>query len=392
MDMSQGPVVASPPHPLHQERWCLVCGTALAGPLGALFRVFGIRRSPRNPNICSRCNTHAEEGRLVNLTVLFADLSNFTELTHELGPERTHEVVDAFLRGATYALVKHGAFIDKYLGDAVMAFFNVPIRYDNHSARAVAAALEIQAELPALSKRFGIDLRSSIGIASGWARVGRLGSTDGHDYTAIGDVVNLAARLETHARPGEVVIHGDVYRHVATEFPTVRAEALQLKGFTDPIPAHRLGGVAGELPRRLGRAFDRDADLTRRRAIGLGSILFAVLGAPCAAVGILGPLAVVLGFSTLFGVVGTSVLPVLDSSPVRIPLLTLGFLGAVANIYTVWHARKLRRMATAEGKFLPETRLERRRTFLVLGAAVVSLLAIAFELYAHQFVTHHPWP
>ena len=70
----------------------------------------------------------------------------------------------------------------------------------------------------------------------------------------------------------------------------------------------------------------------------------------------------------------------------------LGFLGAVANIYTVWHARKLRRLAATEGKFLPETRLEQRRTFLVLGAAVVSLLAIAFELYAHQFVTHHPWP
>jgi len=392
MNMSQGVVVAPPSHPLHQERWCLVCGAALAGPLGAFFRVFGIRRSSRNPNICSRCNTHAEEGRLVNLTVLFADLSNFTELTHELGPERTHEVVDAFLRGATYALVKHGAFIDKYIGDAVMAFFNVPIRYDDHSARAVAAALEIQAELPALSERFGIDLRSSIGIASGWARVGRLGSADGRDYTAIGDVVNLAARLETQARPGEVLVHGDVYQQVAAEFPAVPAEALQLKGFTDPIPARRLGGVAGELPRSLGRAFNRDADLTRRRAISLGSIVFALLGAPCAAVGVLGPLSVILGFGTLFGVVGTNVLPVLDSSPVRIPLLTLGLLGAVANIYTVWHARKLRRLAAAEGKFLPETRLEQRRTFLVLGAAVVSLLAIAYELYAHQFVTHHPWP
>jgi adenylate cyclase len=392
MNPSQDVVAAPACHPLHQERWCLVCGTALAGPLGALFRVFGIRRSSRNPNICSRCNTHAEEGRLVNLTVLFADLSNFTELTHELGPERTHEVVDAFLRGATYALVKHGAFIDKYIGDAVMAFFNVPLRYDDHSARAVAAALEIQAELPALSKRFGIDLRSSIGIASGWARVGRLGSADGRDYTAIGDVVNLAARLESQARPGEVVIHGDVYEHVAGEFPTVPAEALQLKGFADPIPARRLGGGAGELPRRLGRAFDRDADVGRRRAISVGSIVFAVLGAPCAAVGLLGPLSVVLGLGTLFGVVGTSVLPVLDSSPVRIPLLTLGLLGALANLYTVWHAHELRRAAAAEGKFLPDTRLERRRRFLVLGSAVVSLLTIAFELYAHQFVTHHPWP
>jgi uncharacterized membrane protein YvlD (DUF360 family) len=100
----------------------------------------------------------------------------------------------------------------------------------------------------------------------------------------------------------------------------------------------------------------------------------------------------VLGLGTLFGVVGTTVLPVLDSPPVRIPLLTLGLLGAVANLYTVWHAHKLRRAAAAEGKFLPDTRLERRRRFLVLGSAVVSLLTIAYELYAHQFVTHHPWP
>jgi adenylate cyclase len=389
MNMSQSVAAAAPP--CHEPQ-CLVCGTALAGPLGALFRVFGIQRSSRNPNLCNRCNTHAEEGRLVNLTVLFADLTSFTELTHDLGPERTHEVVDAFLRSATYALVKHGAFIDKYIGDAVMAFFNVPIRYDDHSARAVAAALEIQAELPALSERFGIDLRSSIGIASGWARVGRLGSGDGRDYTAIGDVVNLAARLESQARPGEVLVHGEVYEQVAAEFPAVPAEQLQLKGFADPVLARRLGAVAGELPLSLGRAFDRDADLTRRRAISLGSIVFALLGAPCAAAGLLGPLSVVLGFSTLFGAVSTSVFPLLDSSPVRLPLLTLGLLGALANIYTVWHARQLRRLAAAEGEFLPQTRLERRRTVMVLGTAFASLVAIAYELYAHQFVTHHPWP
>ena len=237
MNVSQRVAVTAPPS---HEPHCLVCGMALAGPLGALFRVFGIQRSSRNPNLCNRCNTHAEEGRLVNLTVLFADLTSFTELTHHLGPERTHEVVDAFLRGATYALVKHGAFIDKYIGDAVMAFFNVPIRYDDHSARAVAAALEIQAELPAVSERFGIDLRSYIGIASGWARVGRLGSGDGRDYTAIGDVVNLAARLESQAQPGEVLIYGDVYEQVATEFPAAPAEArCSSRGL--PIRSQRAG-------------------------------------------------------------------------------------------------------------------------------------------------------
>lgn len=99
---------------------CVICGTALAGPFGALFRLVGIRRSARNPNLCNRRNTHVEEGRVIELTVLVADLSGFTAMTRQVGPERTHEVVDAFLKSATYALVRHGAFIDKYVGDAVI--------------------------------------------------------------------------------------------------------------------------------------------------------------------------------------------------------------------------------------------------------------------------------
>ena len=131
---------------------CLICGTALDGPLGYLFRLVGVGRSARNPNLCTRCGTHAEEGRIVELTVLFADLTAFTELTHRLGPERTHEIVDAFLKTATYVLVRRGAFIDKYVGDAVMAFFNAPIRYEDHAARAARAALELQREMPRLSE------------------------------------------------------------------------------------------------------------------------------------------------------------------------------------------------------------------------------------------------
>ena len=99
---------------------CSVCGTMLSGALGAVYRVFGIKRSPRNPNICTRCSTHVEEGRMVEITVLFADLSSFTEMTQDLGAEKTHAVVDAFLRRATELLVKHGAFIDKYVGDDPM--------------------------------------------------------------------------------------------------------------------------------------------------------------------------------------------------------------------------------------------------------------------------------
>jgi class 3 adenylate cyclase len=370
---------------------CVICGTALAGPLSYLFRLVGISRSSRNPNLCNRCNTHVEEGRVVELTVLFADLSSFTELTHRLGPERTHAVVDAFLKSATFALVKHGAFIDKYVGDAVMAFFNAPIRYDDHGARAVAAALEIQAEMPALTERFEMDLQASIGIASGWAHVGRLGSGEGRDYTAIGDVVNLAARLEAKANSGEVLVDEPVYRHVAEQFSGVAPETVDLKGFAEPVTSYRLGGSDAATARPLLGNFEMGGG-PRRRAVNIGAVVFALLGAPCAAVTLIGPLAVVLGLGSAFAALGVSVLPFLDSAPIRIPMLTLSTLAAFANLYTVWHARTLRLQAAAENRFVAVTRLERQRTVGVIALACVSLFFVVFELYAHQFVTHNPWP
>ena len=163
-------------------------------------------------------------------------------------------MVDAFLKSATYALVRHGAFIDKYVGDAVMAFFNAPIRYEDHAARAVASALEIEARDAGPRQQFGIDLRAAIGVASGWAHVGRLGSGEGKDYTAIGDVVNLAARLEGQAHGGEVVVDSQSTARSRTSIPDVRPEEVELKGF---------GGAGRGVPFRYAES---DAATTARRA------------------------------------------------------------------------------------------------------------------------------
>ena len=140
----------------------------------------------------------------MEMTVVFADLSSFTEMTGRLGATTTYSVVDEFLRLASTTLMSHGAFIDKYIGDAVMALFNVPIKRADHAAAAVAASAKLQELLPGLSERLGVPLRASIGIASGFARVGRLGSDDIKDYTAIGDVVNQAARLQAQAGATEI--------------------------------------------------------------------------------------------------------------------------------------------------------------------------------------------
>jgi class 3 adenylate cyclase len=306
-------------------------------------------------------------------------------MTRQLGPERTHQVVDAFLKSATYALVRHGAFIDKYVGDAVMAFFNAPIRYEDHGARAVAAALEIEAEMPALSEHFGIDLRAAIGVASGWAHVGRLGSGDGKDYTAIGDVVNLAARLEGQAHGGEVVVDEPVYQQVAEQYPDLLPEQLELKGFGEPVEAYRFG-VAESQSAQSAPRLTGIGERAPKRGIGIGAVLFALLGAPCAAIARVGPLAVVLGLGSAFAALSTNVLAVLDTDPIRIPLMVLAGLGAAANLYTVWHGYRLRQRAAAEDRFVALTRQERRRAFAVVVLACLTFLFILFELVAHAYL------
>jgi len=359
----------------HLAAQCSVCGTMLSGSLSAIYRIFGIRRSPRNPNICTRCSTHVEEGRIVEITVLFADLSSFTEMTQDLGAERTHEVVDAFLRLASEVLVKHGAFIDKYVGDAVMALFNVPIRHADHALRAISAATELDAALETLGADFGLDLKASIGIATGFARVGRLGSDDSKDYTAIGDAVNLAARLQSKASAGEVLVSEATYRKHPMEFAEASSEQIILKGFRDPVNAYRLRGQ--QSTRLIG---DPPETLAREKT-SIGAIIFGILGAPCAVVTLIGPLAVAFGAGSLFGL--GAMLTFLDQSVLRVPVLVLTALVACANLYTLWHARKLRLDAKVPETLKTMTTLEKQRTGFVLATSAIALGIVVFEVVAH---------
>jgi hypothetical protein len=199
------------------------------------------------------------------------------------------------------------------------------------------------------------------------------------DYTAVGDVVNLAARLAGQAGPGEIVMDQCAYGKAAGDVPGASLEQLILKGFRDMVPAYRLGSKAGggpQIPRHTHRG-----EQGAGRAIGVGSVVFAILGAPCAVFTLLGPWAVALGIGGLFG--ATSALWVFDQDPLRGSLLVLATLGALANLYTVWHAGTLRRGARREAKSFPMTPLDLRRTIVVVGASVLTILVVAFEVVAH---------
>jgi adenylate cyclase len=359
----------------HLSAQCEICGTLLSGAVSVIFRTVGIRRSSRNPNLCNRCGTHVEEGRVVEMTVLFADLSSFTEMTQALGPERTHEVVDAFLRMASRVLVRHGAFIDKYVGDAVMALFNVPISRDDHARQALVAATELTSELRSLGQRFGLPLEASVGIATGWARVGRLGSEDSKDYTAIGDAVNLAARLQGKAAPGEILVSAESHAKHPSDFAGAAPERVTLKGFREPVQVYRLSGK-GDL-----RPLEDPPETPLKQRISIGATVFAVLGAPCAVVTLISPLAIAVGAGSLFGL--SAVLLFLDQSAVRIPVLLLATLAALANLYTLRHARRLRTEEKIPAHLKVATALEKRRSLFLLSASLITLGIVAFELVAH---------
>jgi adenylate cyclase len=352
----------------------VVCGTQLEGWQGTVARLTGIKRSNRNPNVCSRCETHIEGGITSEMTVLFADLSSFTELTQELGAERMYEVVDAFLKMSTETLVRHGAYIDRYLGDAVMAFFNVPIKRDDHTEQAVAAAVEIQQGLVQLEQGFGRRFTASIGVASGYARVGKLGSNNREDFTAIGDVVNMASRLESQAQPGEIIVHSKVYEKVAEHFPHVSEEGLTLKGFEGQIPAYRLNAtsISAHVPTSSWREPAAGASV--------GSVVLAILGAPCAAGAMVGPLAVALGAGAAFASLGP-LLKFFDQDWIRFPLMGLATLATLANLYVLWQGWNIRRKKSATRAM---TRLEWQRAIMVLALAVITGGSVIGELVNHM--------
>ncbi|MBI3975743.1 MAG: adenylate/guanylate cyclase domain-containing protein [Armatimonadetes bacterium] len=222
---------------------CKVCGTPLSGVRAIPPRVLrGVRRNPKNPNICNICDLKAIKGEIAEITVLFADIRGFTDLTTTLGPMRTKEMLDEYFHAVSEILYGKDAVVDHFIGDAMMAFFNQPIKHDDHVAKAVDGARDILHAVTHLNGRWALPepVGVGIGINTGFAAVGTVGSTDPKDYTAIGDVVNIAARLQGQAAAGEILVTEEAYRQVAAAFPGAPQRMLELKGVKKPVTAYNL--------------------------------------------------------------------------------------------------------------------------------------------------------
>lgn len=156
------------------------------------------------------------------ISVLFADVVSFTTFAEGAPPERVVAFLNELFSVLTEVVFRHGGTVDKFVGDCIMAFFGAPTAAKDHAARALAAAEDmhrfVEANAPAWKEAYGVDVKLGIGVNSGEALVGNLGSEARMDYTAIGDVVNVAARLEGLAQPGQTLLTEEVATLAGDEF------------------------------------------------------------------------------------------------------------------------------------------------------------------------------
>ena len=193
--------------------------------------------------------------RRKTVTVLFCDVSGSTELGERLETEAVREVMLRYFDEMRVVIERHSGTVEKFIGDAVMAVFGVPVAHEDDALRAVRAAAEMLGRLEALNdeieSRFGSRIGIRIGINTGEVVAGDTGA--GEAFVS-GDPVNVAARLEQTARAGEVLLGELTYRLARRVVTAEPVEPLVLKGKEKPVPAYRLVSVAADGGARIGRA------------------------------------------------------------------------------------------------------------------------------------------
>jgi adenylate cyclase len=198
-----------------------------------------------SPAISRKISAEAADIRLggesQRITLLFADVRGFTTMAEKMKPREAVEVLNEFFERMTNVIFEHDGTLDKYLGDGLMALFGAPFALQNDAEAAVRAAVNMQKSLAELNMISGKSpLNIGIGIHTGEAVVGFLGTERRMDYTAIGDTVNVASRLTSQAGPGQIVISTATYSQICREIPCCQLSAMKLKGRDEPIEVHEV--------------------------------------------------------------------------------------------------------------------------------------------------------
>lgn len=216
---------------------CKICYAPFAGPGKHLVRPFGYRQSRKNPRLCSVCFEDAPDGGMeMDGGVLFADVRGYTTLSETMPPTELATVLNRFYKVSTNALIDHHGVIDKLVGDEVMGIFLPPIVDGDARLQMVGAADDLLRGL-GFGTENGPWLPVGVGLDFGRVFAGNVGSSEMRDFTALGDAVNTAARLQAAAGPGQIMMSERVYEAVAERYPGAESVSLELKGKSAPVAA-----------------------------------------------------------------------------------------------------------------------------------------------------------
>lgn len=216
---------------------CKLCNAPFAGPGGVMMRMIGKQRSRKNPKYCNMCTIQtrnlSEGGAEVQLSLLFADVRGSTTLAERMTPMEFSRLMNRFYEVANRILIDSDALVDKLVGDEVIGLY-LPYLND-HPARAIQAARELLRATGHTDPR-GPWLPVGAGLHTGVAYVGIVGTEDTvSDLTALGDSVNITARLASLAGPGEILISDAAYGAARLDLGDLEHRNLQLKGRSEPV-------------------------------------------------------------------------------------------------------------------------------------------------------------
>jgi adenylate cyclase len=214
---------------------CKICNNPFGGFGGHVCRAIGMGPSRKSPNVCaSCCEKMPPGGTEIEIAVLFADVRGSTALAERVGPTAFADTLNRFYRTATEVLTRHDATLDKLIGDEVMAFFVPGFAGPGFKRSAVEAGRALLRSLGYQSRK-GPWIPVGIGVDAGIAYVGNVGSEGYVDFTALGDPVNTAARIQAEARAGELLVGRTVYRAVADRYPDCAVRRVALRGKDEPV-------------------------------------------------------------------------------------------------------------------------------------------------------------
>ncbi|MCG8471497.1 MAG: HAMP domain-containing protein [Desulfobacterales bacterium] len=190
------------------------------------------------------------KGRKNMVTVLFCDIRGFTAYTETRPPEELLQELNNYFEIATSIILKHGGYVDKFIGDAVLAVFGVPVNYENHMERCVRAAVEMQQafKLAAESRRNPLLMRVGISIMSGPVVAGSIGSQAKMEYTVIGDTVNVASYLNSLAEGGEIVVGRNIIERHGNILEVESLVPQKIKGRSGLVEVYRVTGLKKRRP------------------------------------------------------------------------------------------------------------------------------------------------